>query len=195
MIKDKGEEALEKLVQDAKLFCTLLMKQTGKVPPTLFMHGMDGKAVFTPGEFTSVESKDEFARAARLMCVAHGADATVFVSEAWMRMAVKDQKLDLSTPPSESLDRQEILFIIGESREDHIFKAVPIIRTDNGKFVGFGETPEVRGDQTKGRFSHFLTEEIPNEDLRRKAKRILEEMGLVQGKDHRREQGYGRTRF
>jgi hypothetical protein len=35
--------------------------------------------------------------------------------EAWMRLAPPGGKLDMDTPPSEALDRREVVLLIGET--------------------------------------------------------------------------------
>ena len=53
------------------------MEKTGKLSPTLFIHGVDGNAVLQPKELENIGSKDELVQVARIVCIAHGADATV----------------------------------------------------------------------------------------------------------------------
>ncbi len=80
-----------------------------------------------------------------------------------------DKPLDLSVAPSQSPDRQEVLVIIGETREGHLHRSLPILRARNGKFAGFGEATEIRPDSVEGRFAQFLPEMTPTEEDRKLA--------------------------
>lgn len=178
-------------MEHAKNYVSLAMKVTGACPPTLFMQGIEGKAAYSPSKFTDERAKDQFAETARLMCLAQGAKATVFVSEAWLRMATEDEMLDLSRPPSQYPDRQEVMIMMGESRNGNMHKILPIIRSDNGQFLGFVDKPAIATDEVQGRFANFLSAELPDERTREQAKILLEAKGFSQEHGH----GYGRARF
>jgi hypothetical protein len=190
-ILDEGREALKELMKEAERYVSLQMKYEGHCPARLYMDGIDGKAILNPPEMSSEQAKDNFATLAKLVCVAHGANATVWVSEAWMLRTKKDENLDLSILPSESLDRQEAVIIMGESREGGFQKYLPILRHENGKFKGLGEA-NLEENQTKGRFAQFLPAEIPDKETRDMAKKALE--GTVQRKEMWRGRGRGMTR-
>ena len=174
------------------------IRQTGAVPPTLLIHGIDGNVVLAPQSMDDEKSKDRFVLQARLACLAHGADATVFLSEAWMRMPAKaGQSLDLSIPPSEAPDRVEAIIIMGETRNGHYQKVLPMLRSEQGKFIGFGEMPEVirEADQVKGRFAQFVPPYVPTDEVRKEAKAALAILGMVPIEEKKRERGHGRAIF
>jgi hypothetical protein len=112
----------------------------------------------------------------------------VWISEAWVLKAEKGEKLDLSRLPSESPNRQEVVIIMGESREGCMQKILPILRHENGKFKGLGEA-NIEENQTKGRFAQFVPVEIPDKETRDMAKRVLE--GTVRREERGRGQGRG----
>jgi hypothetical protein len=190
MILDEGREALRELMKQAEKYVSLQMYGEGHCPPRLFMDGIEGKAIFSPPKMSSEQAKDNFATMAKLVCIAHGANATVFVSEAWMLKPKEGQKVDLSVRPSQSPDRQEAVIIMGESREGCYQKFLPILRHGNGKFKGLGQA-SVEENQTEGRFAQFVPRVPPNEEDRERAKRVLE--GFVQRKDRGQERGRGMT--
>jgi hypothetical protein len=191
MLKDKGSEALEELMNEAQLIATTLMRKIGEMSATLFIHGSEGKTIFRPKSMNSEAAKDQFVEESRIMCIAHGADAVVYCSEAWMLTPKTDKPLDLSVAPSKSPDRQEVLIFIGESREGHIHKSLPIVRAEGGKFAGFGEATEIRPDSVRGRFAQFLPEMMPTEEDRKIAMLYLAAKGIVpaEKRDKYREQG------
>ena len=103
--KEWDGEALKELFARAVLCSKVAMTQVGRVFPTLYFHGHDGPGMFIAKDMPDERSKDNFAMTARLMCVAHGADAAVFVAEGWSSVAKKGESLDLFTPPSQRPDR------------------------------------------------------------------------------------------
>ena len=64
--------------------------------------------------------------------------------------------------------------LMGESTERQKQKLLPIIRSGNGKFFGFGapELPEV--DNVKGRFAGLLPTKAPDAAMRDLAKTMLQ---------------------
>lgn len=188
---DDGRGAMEELMREAEAYATMAMRKMGRLPATLLLHGVNGGAMFAPRPMSSEQSKDHFATTARLMCIAEGADATVFVSEAWMRTQKKGEKLDLSKAPSECADRQEVVIIMGETREGCMQKTLPIERSENGRFLGFKESP-VTTEHVKGRFAQFLPPTFPNQQEMRQATQLLEMLGIHQSETRKRGQEYGR---
>lgn len=92
------------------------MRNSGKMAPTLFLIGAEGPLMFVPTSLTDESEKDAFATTARLMCVSHAATVCVMAMEAWMKTAKPGEKLDMTEPPSESFDRQEVVVLMGEDR-------------------------------------------------------------------------------
>src|SRR5207344_508602 len=131
------------------------MRNMGRVPPTLFLIGADGPVLFIPENLANEGAKDDFATTARLMCIAHAATASVMTLEAWMKSATPGEKFDMTEPPSEAFDRREVVVLLGESRDGHKQKFLPIIRSGNGKFFGFGESDVPVMDKIEGRFAHI----------------------------------------
>ena len=129
--------------------------------------------MFMPDSLADEGDKDEFATKARLMCIAHAATSVVMALEAWVKFAKPGEKFDETEPPSEAFDRQEVVVLMGESHTAKKQKFLPIIRSDNGKFFGFGEDKAPPIDNMSGRFAHFLPPEVPNAGARRLAKAML----------------------
>ena len=79
---------------------------------------------------------------------------------------------------SEAFDRREFVFLMGELRDGQKQRFLPIIRSDNGKFFGFGE-PEVPAmDEMKGRFAQILPTKAPDAELREVARAMLKVKGV-----------------
>ena len=196
LIYDEGREAMQGLMKDAAMLAHAAMHTGGELSHTLLIHGADGNAIYVPRNVDDEASKDLFVKRARLMCIANAADATVFVSEAWVRKA-KDLNagLDLNIRPSEAPDRQEMVILMGESRNGHCQKMLPIERSEDGKFIGFGEAPEMTFHEVQGRFAQFIPPIAPDEQGRERARELLAGMGMICEEQKSRERGLGRGMF
>ena len=142
------------------------MRNSGSMPPTLFVIGADGPLMLMPENLADDADKDAFATTARLMCIAHAATACVMALEAWMKVAKPDEKLDMTEMPSEAFDRQEAVVLMGEDRTGQKQKFLNIIRSGNGKFFGFNETETPGMDSMTGRFAQILSPKVPDEKMR-----------------------------
>ena len=152
------------------------------MPPTLFLIGTDGPLMFMPQSVADASAKDDFATNARLMCIAHAATAVVMALEAWMKTAKPGEKMDMTEPPSEAFDRQEVIVLMGESPGSQKQKFVPIIRSDNGKFFGFGESNTPSLDKMEGRFAQILPSKVPDAQIRLVTQAMLKLKGVNVGK-------------
>ena len=149
------------------------MRNSGSMPPTLFLIGNDGPMMFLPEKLADTDDKDEFATTARLICIAHNASACVMTLEAWMKTAKPDEKLDTTELPSESIDRQEVIVLMGEDRNRQRQQFLPIIRSDNGKFFNLNEAELPAMDNMEGRFAQILSPKIPDEKMQTLTKAML----------------------
>jgi hypothetical protein len=84
----------------------------------------------------------------------------------------------MTEPPSEAFDRQEVIVLMGESHTGQKQKFLPIIRSGNGKFFGFGEPEVPEMDEMNGRFAQLLPTKIPDAELREVAKVMLKVKGV-----------------
>jgi hypothetical protein len=134
--------------------------------------------MFVPASLADADDKDDFAMTARLMCIAHAATAIVMTMEAWMKSATPGEKLDMTEPPSEAFDRREVVVLMGESRDGQKQKFLPIIRSDNGKFFGFGESDVPGMDKVEGRFAQILAPKAPDAKMRLLAQAMLKVKGV-----------------
>ena len=71
---------------------------------------------------------------------------------------------------------------MGEAPGAHKHKFLPIIRSGNGKFLGFGEPKAPDADKMKGRFAQLLPTKVPDGEMRQLAKTMLEIKGVVPAK-------------
>ncbi len=99
------------------------------------------------------------------------------VLEAWAKFAQPGETLDTTEPPSEALDRREVVMLMGESQQGQKRKLLPIVRSDNGRFFGFGESEMPELDELKGRFAQILPEKTPDATLRELAAALLQAQG------------------
>lgn len=171
-------QTLDDLLAQAEHYANHSMRNMGRVPPTLFLIGADGPALFIPEHLADDGAKDDFATTARLLCIAHGATATVMTLEAWMKSATPGEPMDMTEPPSEAFDRSEVVVLMGESRDGQKHKFLPILRSGNGKFFGFGESDVPVMDEMKGRFAQILPPKAADDEMRMLAKVMLKVKGV-----------------
>ncbi len=171
-------QTLDDLLAQAEHYANHSMRNIGRVPPTLFLIGADGPVLFIPDNLADDGAKDDFATTARLLCIAHAATATVMTLESWIKSAAPGEKLDMTEPPSEAFDRREVVVLMGESRAGQKQKFLPIIRSGNGKFFGFGESDVPGMDEMKGRFAQILPPKVADAGLREVAKAMLKVKGV-----------------
>ena len=171
-------KTLDDLLAQAEHYANYSMRNIGRVPPTLFLIGADGPVIFIPENMADERAKDDFAATARLMCIAHAASACVMTLEAWAKFATPGEELDMTEAPSEAFDRRELVVLMGEARDGQKQRFLPIIRSDNGKFFGFGESEVPVMDEMKGRFAQLLPTKVPDDGLREVAKAMLKLQGV-----------------
>ena len=172
-------KTLDDLLAQAEHYANYSMRNLGRVPPTLLLIGAAGPAMFIPENMADDGAKDDFATNARLMCIAHAAAACVMTLEAWAKFAKPGEKFDMTEPPSEAFDRREVVVLMGESRNAHKQKFLPIIRSGNGKFFGFGESEMPDVEEMKGRFAQILSPKVTDAQMREVAKAMLKVKGVM----------------
>ena len=117
----------------------------------------------------------------------------VMALEAWMKTAKPGETLDTMELPSEAFDRQEVIVLMGESMaEGQKQQMLPIIRHDNHKFFGFGNSAVEKMDKIEGRFSQLLPTKVPDKGMRELALAMLKVKGIQQTKGGTE---LGRSRF
>lgn len=127
-----------------------------------------------PGNITDGKSKDDLATTARLICISHAATACVLAMEVWAKFATPGEKLDQTELPSEAFDRREFVTLMGEDRVRPKQKFLPIIRSGNGKFFGFGDSDAPTMEKMEGRFAQILPPNVATAEHRALAKAMLQ---------------------
>jgi hypothetical protein len=166
------------LLAQAAHYAEFCMRNSGKMAPTLFLIGADGPLMFVPASLVDDDEKDAFANTARLVCIAHAATVTVMALGAWMKTATPGEKMDMTEPPSEAFDRQEVIVLMGESHSGRKQKFLPIIRSGNGKFFNLGETTIPDMDKMEGRFAQILPPNVATVEHRALAQAMLKVKGV-----------------
>ena len=171
-------ENLDDLLAQAEHYANHSMRNIGHLPPTLFLIGSKGPVMFMPESLADESEKDDFATTARLMCIAHAATACVMALEAWVKVAKPGEKFDETERPSEAFDRQEVVVLLGESHTGQKQKFLPIIRSDNGNFFGFGESDVPSMDETERPLRAIAPTKMPDEGIQEVAKAMLKVKGV-----------------
>lgn len=174
-------QTLDDLLAQAEHYANHSMRNFGRVPPTLFLIGAEGPVLYIPNNLADEVAKDDFATTARLICIAHAATAIVMTLESWIKSAAPGETLDMTERPPEAFDRREVVVLMGESRNGHKQKFLPIIRSDNGKFFDFGESDMPGLEKMEGRFAQILPPKVPDAQLREVAQAMLHVKGVTVG--------------
>jgi hypothetical protein len=180
MAERMSTRTLAELMGQAQGYAEFSMRKIGHVPPTLIAESPKGPIHFIPSNLADERAKNDFAKAVRLVCIAFDVTAAVLVLESWMKTAKPDEPLDASEPPSEALDRQEVVALLGEALGQQQQQFLPIIRSDNGKFFGFGEYSGPKPDNFEGRFAQVMPPKKPDAQARMLAGATLQAMGVTE---------------
>ena len=165
---------LDDLMAKSEKYANLFMHNAGFLIPVLFGIGLDGPFLLVSTSLDGEGQKDTFTGTAKLMCIAHAATTCVMTAAIWM-----DQNGDETVRPSESPSRREYVMLSGESQREGLkLHFLPIIRSDDGKFAGFGKCESIPIDTMTGRFAHLLPATPPDEAARQAAKAILNKKGV-----------------
>ena len=95
-----------------------------------------------------------------------------------MKMATPGEQMDMTEPPSEAFDRQEVIVLMGEAQGSQKQKFLPIIRSDNRRFFGFGDSNVPVMDKMEGRFAQILPPNVATDEHRALAKVMLKVKGV-----------------
>ena len=174
-------KTLENLLQQAEHYSEYMM--TGKsasVPPTLMALTPEGFILHIPSKFETDDHKELFSKTIRLMAVGYRASAVAMISESWIvTQKRRGQPPDLSVPPSQSPDREEVVAIMAESREGHAQRFLFIQRDSFGKFTGFGTSLLPQIQEVQGRFAGLLSPKEPTDEMALAARNLLQAMGIA----------------
>jgi hypothetical protein len=165
---------LQDLLQEAEHYSEAMMTgPIATVPLTLMVLSPEGLLVHRPCGSNSNPEKDNFAQMARIAAVAYKATAVAVIAESWVAgldPSVPDNMVNSMTP-AESPDRQEVVWIHGES---FLF----IQRDTCGNFTCFAPSllPD-DGGEVSGRFSGFMPEHEVTDKEALAARYLMQTMG------------------
>ncbi len=81
MAQQQQPKTLDDLLARAAHYAEYAMRRSGRVPPTLLVLSPSGLLFFVPETMANDRAKDNFANAARFICVAHAATEVVMILE------------------------------------------------------------------------------------------------------------------
>ena len=172
---------LQDLLQEAEQYSEAMMTgPIATVPLTLMVLSPEGLLVHRPCGSNSNPEKDDFAQMARVAAVAYKATAVAVIAESWVAgldPRVPDNMVNSMTP-AESPDRQEVVWIHGESRGSAISRFLFIQRDAYGNFTGFAPSllPDDDGE-VSGRLSGFMPEHEVSDKEALAARYLMQTMG------------------
>jgi hypothetical protein len=139
-----------------------------------------GFILHIPTKFETDDQKELFSKTIRLMSVAYKATAVAMISESWIvTQQRRGQPPDLTVPPSQSPNREEVVAIMAESREGHAQRFLFIQRDSFGKFTGFGTSLLPQVHEVQGRFAGLLPPKEPTDEMALAARNLLQALGVA----------------
>jgi len=177
-MQEISKKYMELLMDDAGERAGVSLLSNGTVPPMLFFHGVNGMKTYSPDYMPDERSKDEFVDNARILCIAHGADAAVFLAEAWINVPRPVEALNFSKPISRCAERQEAIIILGQTLGTCQQLILPMQCCEKGKYVRPGEGHKIEAKSITGRFSNILPFKITDARERKLAQDILDKRGV-----------------
>ena len=166
------------LMATAEYMADHSLRKDGKFHPTLLLLGNQGPLILHPDNLNDDQAKDVFLTTARLLCIAQAATSVVMALEAWAKFPKPGEPFNPQEMPSESMERKEVVILVGESRGQAMQKCLPIVRTDTGGYFGFGEDPLPKGVSVGGRFAQLLPPLPPTAKQQHRALASLKQMGF-----------------
>lgn len=177
----KRLETIDNLLEQAEHYAEWMMRgSAGSVPPALMALTPEGFLIHIPTRMGTQEDKDRFAKVIRLIAVAYRATAVATIMESWIVLPKRrGQEVDLSVPPSESPDREEVVSVIAEASQGYATRFLFIQRDSLGKFTGFGTSllPSYT-DQLERRFTGLMPPKEPTDEMVMSARNLLQMMGI-----------------
>jgi hypothetical protein len=172
MSHESAFKSLDEFIAYAEKYAGFALHQEGRLGAAFIFLGADGSVFFLPVNTADARAKHESTKLARLVCCAHSAAAVVFIAEAWM-----SNQAGTFTHPSKALDRKEIVVLTAEGYGMRKQKFLPIVRTESGKFFGFGESSG--SDSAEGRFTNILPTGALTPEVQALANNILLALGVT----------------
>ena len=133
--------SLDELLAAAELHArTILIERQEPLIPLFHLSDAEGDGYIVSGDFRGetpdevIQSKDAVAAFVREVIAEHKIVNYSFLSEAWMIVRQKWTE-GVSTPPSESADRIEVVIATAQSRTDYRLRRWRIERDRRGKVV------------------------------------------------------------
>lgn len=110
---EQGRESLRRLMDETELFAMRTMREKGSISARMYIHGENGMETLLMKTRKSVLTKRDFSILAKIAFIAAGADATVFVSEAWILNGIPCEPPDLPKETIQGRDAKEMIIETG----------------------------------------------------------------------------------
>lgn len=134
--------------------------------------------VLSPG-FETTRAKYQFTALLRILAVARNITAGVIVTHTWLKFSEPDELIDLDVPTSPAPGREEFVLLTGECRGGGTRKLLPVLRSVEGHFYGFG--PPIVAGAIHGWPPDLLPEYQPDDAVCAAVKEVWR---LLERQDH-----------
>ena len=171
-ITDHERSALDKLFAQTELVAKGQMARTGKIHTAMVLMTADNKFIdLESSQLEFIAKQGKFRQVVQAACI----EADVVASTMLLPniLTAKD-------------DKQEVALILGGTRTLREERAMPVMRTAYGHFLGFAETWHLPHSPESEKFQDFIPKEEPSKTERLQAKTALCHIGMVMSRpcDH-----------
>lgn len=147
-------QALNEMIDAAVEQVTQGLRENREIQPTWLCECGDGSRIVHVTPFGNTEEKQVVVDVMRALFASLGATSFVYVCEAWV--ATSPVGGDMTTPPSQRPDREEVvMFLAGDDAGAEVTRIYPLIRRAHYRKLGEPYKLTVAGFM-KSRFSHML---------------------------------------
>jgi hypothetical protein len=176
-------ERLLGLLAQARHYAEWNLRNHGQIPPCAMALNKDGIMMMVPPRMGTVQDKDQFADAARMLAVGYGAEAVCMILESWAVFGSRPGQNIADIPPSQSAERVEVEVVSAEIKGIAAQQIFTIKRDAAGLFVELEEKLTPKFDEMQGRFARILPPKEPTENQAKMASFVVAGLGyVVEGK-------------
>ena len=169
---DQDRSALDRLFAQTELVARGQMGRTGKIHTAMVLMTSDNRFIdLESHQLGFIAKQGKFREVVRAACI----EADVVASTMLLPNILTAKG-----------DKQEVALILGGTRTLREERAMPVMRTAQGDFLGFAETWHLHHSPESEKFQDFIPKGVPTKSERLQAKAALCRIGMMMSRpcDH-----------
>jgi hypothetical protein len=162
---DQERTALDELFVHAELVARGQMASMGEILPAMVLKTSDNRYIdLEPGQLQTITQRGTLQETIRALCIE--ADVTASTMLLPNTLTAKDQ------------EKQEVALILGATKTLRQERAMPMMRSAQGQFLGFADTWPLPHSPEAEDFQNFISREEPTRAERLSARATLSRAGM-----------------